>query len=131
VGAAWWARLRVAAARLVALRVLGRVEEGGASAARALAGEAPRARLDARDRAFAARLAFGAVQRRRTLDHVIAKLGGREPAGLEPAVRDTLRLGAYPLLYADAGPPHAPVGPAGGLRRARGPPPAAPPRQPA
>jgi 16S rRNA (cytosine967-C5)-methyltransferase len=108
------------AARLVALRVLGRVEEGGAYADRALAAEATRARLDGRDRAFAARLAFGAVQRRRTLDHVIAELGGREPAGLEPAVRDTLRLGAYQLLFADAVPPHAAVATSVDLVRAGG-----------
>ena len=43
----------------------------------------------------------GTVQRRRTLDHVLTVLGGREPAGLEPPVRDTLRLGAYQLLYTD------------------------------
>ena len=59
-------------ARLAALSVLGRVEEGGAWADRALAAETSAPKLDARDRAFAARLAFGTVQRRRTLDHVIA-----------------------------------------------------------
>lgn len=99
----------MADARLVALRVLGRVEEGGAWADRALGAEAARAGLDARDRAFASRLALGAVQRRRTLDHVLQELGGRGPADLEPGVRDTLRLGAYQLLYADGVPPHAAV----------------------
>ena len=49
------------------------------------------------------------MQRRRTLDHVLSQLGGREPADLEPAVRDTLRLGAYQLLYTDGVPPHAAV----------------------
>ena len=38
-----------------------------------------------------------------------SSLGGREPAELEPAVRDTLRLGAYQLLYTDGVPPHAAV----------------------
>jgi 16S rRNA (cytosine967-C5)-methyltransferase len=40
---------------------------------------------------------------------VLTVLGGREPAGLEPPVRDTLRLGAYQLLYTDGVPPHAAV----------------------
>lgn len=96
-------------ARLAALSVLGRVSEGGAWADRALAAETARFKLDARDRAFASRLALGTVQRRRTLDHVVVSLGGREPADLEPAVRDTLRLGAYQLLYTDGVPPHAAV----------------------
>ncbi len=96
-------------ARLAALSVLGRVEEGGAWADRALAAETTRFKLDARDRAFASRLALGTVQRRRTLDHVLTVLGGREPAGLEPPVRDTLRLGAYQLLYTDGVPAHAAV----------------------
>jgi 16S rRNA (cytosine967-C5)-methyltransferase len=115
----------MADARLVALRVLGRVAEGAAYADRALGAEATRARLDGRDRAFAARLAFGAVQRRRTLDHVIEELGGRRPDALEPAVRDTLRLGAYPLLFADAVPPHAAVATSVDLVRAAGRPAAA------
>ena len=115
----------MADARLVALRVLGRVAEGAAYADRALGAEATRARLDGRDRAFAARLAFGAVQRRRTLDHVIEELGGRRPDALEPAVRDTLRLGAYQLLFADAVPPHAAVATSVDLVRAAGRPAAA------
>jgi 16S rRNA (cytosine967-C5)-methyltransferase len=95
--------------RDVALRVLGRVEEGGAYADRALSAEADAAGLDTRDRALAGRLVAGTVTRRRTLDHVLATLGGRDPARLDPAVRDTLRLGAYQLLYADRIPVHAAV----------------------
>lgn len=99
----------VSPARLVAARVLRRVEERGAYADRALAGEATRAGLDARERAFATRLAYGAVQRRRTLDHVIAACAGRPVARLDPPVRDALRLGVLQLLLLDGVAPHAAV----------------------
>ena len=69
--------------RSVALRVLRRVDEG-AYADRALAAEARRAELDPRARAQATRLAYGAVQRRRTLDWLIdgaARPPGRAGAG--------------------------------------------------
>jgi 16S rRNA (cytosine967-C5)-methyltransferase len=57
--------------------------------------------LDERDRALAQRLAFGAVQRVRTLDHVIETLGRRRVARLDPPVRAALRLGTYQLGYVD------------------------------
>ncbi len=97
------------APRLLARRVLARVEEGGAWADRAFAAEARRAGLEGRDRALAARLAYGTVQRRRTIDHVVGVLAGRDPTALEPALRDVVRLGAYQLLFADRIPPHAAV----------------------
>ncbi|MGD9696902.1 MAG: transcription antitermination factor NusB [Thermoleophilia bacterium] len=105
----------VARERRVALRVLRRVDEG-AYADRALAAEARRADLDPRTRAQAMRLAYGAVQRRRTLDWLIDGALDR-PAALEPAVRDILRLGAYELAFSDGVPPRAAVDQA--VRQAR------------
>ena len=102
--------------RVVALRVLRRVDEG-AYADRALAAEARRAELDPRARAGATRLAYGAVQRSRTLDWLIDGALDR-PAALEPAVRDILRLGAYEVAFSDAIPDHAAVDQA--VRQARG-----------
>jgi 16S rRNA (cytosine967-C5)-methyltransferase len=64
--------------------------------------------LDGRDRALAQRLAFGTVQRMRTLDHAIDKLGRRPARKLDPPVRAALRLGAYQLGFTDV-PPHAAV----------------------
>ena len=61
----------VTPARACAFAVLRRVFEEGAWADRALRGEAERLRLDPRERALATRLAYGAVQRRATLDHLI------------------------------------------------------------
>ena len=107
--------------RRVALHVLRRVEEGGAWADRAFSAEARRAGLEGRDRALAARLAFGTVQRRRTLDHCILTLAGRDPAAVQPALRVVLRLGAYQLLYAERIPAHAAVSTTVGLVRAEGP----------
>ncbi len=62
--------------------------------------------LDARDRALAQRLAYGAVQRVRTLDHAIETLGKRPVRRLDPPVRGALRLGAYQLGYTELA-PHA------------------------
>ena len=97
-------------ARSVAFAVLRRVFEDGAWADRALQGEARRAGLDARERAFATQLAFGTVQRVRTLDHLIEELAGRPIARLDPPVRAALRLGLYQLLFLDRVPTHAAVG---------------------
>jgi len=99
----------VSPARRVAAAVLRRVEQDGAYADRALAAEATRAGLDPRERAFATQLAYGAVQRRRTLDHLIAACAGRPVARLDPPVRDALRLGVLQLLFLDGVAPHAAV----------------------
>jgi 16S rRNA (cytosine967-C5)-methyltransferase len=94
-------------ARAVAFGVVQRVFEEGAYADRAFRGAAER--LDARDRAFAQQLAYGTVQRARTLDHGIETLGRRPVRKLDPPVRAALRLGAYQLAYMDGVPPHAAV----------------------
>jgi 16S rRNA (cytosine967-C5)-methyltransferase len=99
----------VSPARRVAAAVLRRVEQDGAYADRALAAEATRAGLDPRERAFATQLAYGAVQRRHTLDHVIAACAGRPVERLDPPVRDALRLGVLQLLFLDGVAPHAAV----------------------
>ncbi len=76
-----------------------RVFEDDAYADRAL--RTASADLDERDRALAQRLAFGAVQRARTLDHAIHALGRRPVHRLDPPVRAALRLGAYQLGFVD------------------------------
>src|SRR5277367_2387581 len=87
----------VAPARRCAYTVLRRVFERGAYADQALQAEAKE--LDARDRALAMRLAYGAVQRKGTLDHVIERLAGRPAERLDAPVLAALRLGLYELLY--------------------------------
>jgi 16S rRNA (cytosine967-C5)-methyltransferase len=86
-------------ARQAAYQVVLRVFEDDAYADRVLRSAA--AGLDTRDRALAQRLAFGTVQRVRTLDHAITTLGKRPVRKLDPPVRAALRLGAYQLGYTD------------------------------
>ena len=97
----------VGPARAAAFDVLLRVFEDGAYADRVLRSAA--GGLDSRDRALAQRLAFGAVQRVRTLDRAIEELGRRRVARLDPPVRAALRLGAYQLGYVDGVPRYAAV----------------------
>jgi 16S rRNA (cytosine967-C5)-methyltransferase len=96
-------------ARRCANTVVRRVFEHGAYTDRAFRAEAERADLSARDRAFAMRLAYGVVQRRATLDHVLGSLADREVERLDAPVLAALRLGAYQLLFMDGVADHAAV----------------------
>jgi 16S rRNA (cytosine967-C5)-methyltransferase len=105
-------------ARRVAQQVVLRVFEQGAYADRAFAGAARG--LDERERAFAQQLAYGTVQRVRTLDHAIESLGGRPVTSFDPPVRAAVRLGAYQLAFLDRVPPRAAVNESVELVRAAG-----------
>ena len=96
--------MAVSPARRAAYEVLLRVFEQDAYADRVFRTAARD--LDERERAFAQRLAYGSVQRVRTLDHAIETLGKRPVRKLDPPVRASLRLGAYQLGYTDTA-PHA------------------------
>ena len=100
--------IAVSPARAVAYAVLRRVFEQEAWADRALHGEARRAGLDARDRALATQLSYGAVQRAATLDRVIEALA-RAP-GRPARARGARRAAARGL----------PAGVPGRRRAARG-----------
>ncbi len=99
---------RVAPARRCAHRVIRRVFEQGAYADRALHAEAA-ALVSPRDRALAMTLAYGTIQRRRTLDHILARLSSRSPAKLDPPVIAALRLGLFQLAFLDGIADHAAV----------------------
>ena len=73
----------VAPARVCAYAVLRRVFERGRLHRPGAARGAGAHGLDARDRALAMRLAYGAVQRRGTLDHLIEQLAGRPAQRLD------------------------------------------------
>ena len=94
----------VSPARRAAYETVLRVFERDAYADRALRTAA--ASLDQRDRALAQRLAYGTIQRVRTLDYVIEELGRRPVRKLDPPVRAALRLGAYELGFLET-PRHA------------------------
>jgi 16S rRNA (cytosine967-C5)-methyltransferase len=91
-------------ARRAAHAVVTRVLADGAYADRALHAEARG--LPPRERALAKQLAFGAVQRRLTLDHLI----DRHASGpLDPPVRAALQLGLLQLLFLEGIADHAAV----------------------
>lgn len=110
----------LAPARACAYTVLRRVFEQGAYADRALQAEA--AGLEPRDRALAMRLAYGAVQRKGTLDHLIERLTERPAAALDAPVLAALRLGLYELLYLSGAPDYAVVAEAVELAKTGSPP---------
>ncbi len=97
------------AARRCAYAVTRRVFERDSYTDLAFRAEAQRHALDARDRAFAMRLSYGVVQRRRTLDHVLDGMSDRSVDALDPPLIAALRLGAYQLLYMDGVADHAAV----------------------
>jgi len=99
--------MSVSPARRAAYDVVLRVFEEDAYADRALATAARG--LDERDRALAQQIAYGTVQRVRTLDHGIEALGRRPLRRLDPPVRAALRIGAYQLAYLSGVARHAAV----------------------
>lgn len=97
----------VTPARRVAYAVVRRVFEQGAYADRALHGEARG--LDPRERGLAMQLAYGTVQRRLSLDHIVERLA-RPVVELDPPTLAALRLGLYQLVFLGNAAPHAVVG---------------------
>ncbi len=95
-----------APARTAAYKVVRRVFEDVAYADRAMASAA--AGLDQRDRALAQRIAYGTVQRIRTIDHGIDELGSRPARELDPPVLAALRIAGYEIAWSDV-PSHAVV----------------------
>ena len=93
--------------RRAAYAVVRRVFEQGAYADRALHGEARG--LDRRERGLAMHVAYGTVQRRLSLDHMIEQLA--RPVGeLDAPTLAALRIGLYQLAYLGNAAPHAVVG---------------------
>jgi len=91
--------LSASPARRAAFDTIQRVFEQDAYADRAFPAVA--AVLDVRERALAQRLAYGTIQRVRTLDHGIEALGRRPVRKLDPPVRAALRLGGYQLAFSE------------------------------
>ena len=99
--------MSIAPARAAAYEVVRRVFEDDAYADRAL--RTASEKLDDRDRSLARQLAFGTVQRARTLDHAIETLGKRPVRKLDAPVLAALRLGAYQLGFLGGVPRYAAV----------------------
>ncbi|MGD9737412.1 MAG: 16S rRNA (cytosine(967)-C(5))-methyltransferase RsmB [Solirubrobacterales bacterium] len=99
----------IAPARALALATIRASFEDGAFAERAFRAGAEERGLAGRERAQAQRLAYGAIQRRATLDAAVERLADRSTRLLDPPVLAALRLGLYELLFADGTPDHAAV----------------------
>ncbi len=97
-------------AREVALHVVRDVfspEARGAQAAFDV--RARRADLDARDRAFAAELAYGSIKTRRLIDWQLVPYVGGRTKPLPATISEVLRLGAYQLRFMSGVDDHAAV----------------------
>lgn len=99
----------IAAARLIAFEILRTTFEQGGHTERDFREAADRQGLAGRERAQGQRLAFGAVQRRGTIDAALERLVDRPLHRVDPPVLAALRLGMYELLFADGTPDHAAV----------------------
>lgn len=86
-------------ARQLAVQCLVRVESQGGYSNIVIDRELERSGLDGRDRAFAALLFYGVLERTITLDACIAPLCKGGISKLSPAVLCILRLSFYQLLY--------------------------------
>jgi 16S rRNA (cytosine967-C5)-methyltransferase len=107
-------------ARQLAFEAIRATFERDAHTERAFREAADGGGIGGRERAQAQRLAYGAVQRRGTLDAALERLVDRPLRRLDPPVLAALRLGLYELLFADATPDHAAVDQAVELVKAAG-----------
>lgn len=96
-------------ARLLAVRVLERVERAGAYADLALHAALGRSALSVQDRAFVTELVYGTLRWRGHLDYLLGFALERDFDKLEPLVATLLRLGAYQLVVEDRVPVSAAV----------------------
>jgi len=99
----------IAPARALAFEVIRATFEQDAHTERAFREATDAQGLEGRERAQAQHLAYGAVQRRGTLDAALSQLADRPLRQLDPPVLAALRLGAYELLFSDGTPDHAAV----------------------
>ena len=95
--------------RLLALRVLERVQRAGAYADVLLHFQLAHSDLTAPDRAFATELVYGTLRWRGRIDFCLQQVLDRDLDKLEPLVATALRLGAYQLLFSDRVPATAAV----------------------
>ncbi|MEZ4334036.1 MAG: 16S rRNA (cytosine(967)-C(5))-methyltransferase RsmB [Myxococcota bacterium] len=97
------------APRMVAVRVVERVQRAGAYADLSLHHALVQSHMPAADRALATELVYGTLRWRGRLDYLIAQALERDVSKLEPFVVSTLRVGAYQLCFSDRIPANAAV----------------------
>lgn len=87
--------------RLLALRILERVDRTHAYADVLLHSTLARSSLPTRDRAFATELVYGTLRWRGRLDFYLERCLEKPLGQLEPLVASALRLGAYQIVFTD------------------------------
>ena len=97
------------AARLLAFRVLSRVDRAGSYADLALHAALRESSLGPLDRALATELVYGTLRYRGRIDFLLGFVVDREFAKIEPRVVKLLRLGAYQVAFCDRIPVSAAV----------------------
>ena len=97
------------APRMIAIRVIERVQRAGAYADLALHHALVQSRMPAGDRALATELVYGTLRWRGRLDYLIGRALERDLSKLEPFVISALRVGAYQLCFSDRIPATAAV----------------------
>ena len=85
--------------RRVVLELLTRMQQDGAYSNIVLDNTFMQEKLPPRDRAFAAMLFYGVIERKMTLDYIIRLYSAVEFDNIDPDVVQLLRMGLYQLLY--------------------------------
>ncbi|MBN1652319.1 MAG: hypothetical protein JXA30_00935 [Deltaproteobacteria bacterium] len=100
-------RATITRSRLIAVRVLHRVEVDGAFASIALDAEIKRTAADKRDAALATEIVYGSLRVMPELDRAIDRLIKNDISQLDPLTRATLRAAVYQLNHLARVPAHA------------------------
>ncbi len=95
--------------RRAAVEALLQIEQSGGYSNIVLEERLSHTDLPAADRGLLTRLVYGVVERRLTLDYCLNRVSSIPVRQMEPAVRETLRVGAYQLLYMSRIPAYAVV----------------------
>ena len=96
-------------ARQVAVQALIKVNQDGGYSNLVLDHALEESGLDARDKAFCTTLFYGVLERRITLDAVLARYCRQPLKKLMPQVRELLRIAVYQILYLEGVPASAAV----------------------
>ncbi len=95
--------------RYTAVKLLGRVEQGGAYSNLLLDEHFSKSKMDAQNKKFCTALFYGTLERKLTLDQIIAWYSKDPVNKLNTDVRNILRTALYQLLYMDSVPDPAAV----------------------
>lgn len=93
--------------RWLALKILDAIEFEGVFVHDAIDTHTKALELTKQERGFIKKLVFGTIERQLYLDYVINQFSSVTVAKMKPAIRHTLRLSVYQLLYMENIPPSA------------------------